>query len=206
METVLRCSAERTPLVLVLEDLHWADGTSLALLEHLLTLTAGVPVLVVCVMRPYREHGSWQLRERVAEAYCERHVDLLLDPLSEADSETLVGNLLRVGGLPVELTTRILDRAEGNPFYVEEVIRSLLDQVIIVQEEETDRWHVTREVADIAIPDTFQGVLVARIDRLQEDTKRVLQMASVVGRIFLYRLLASLAAAERRLGEHLSSL
>jgi len=218
VEIVVRCSAERAPLVLVLEDLHWADGTSLALLEHLLPLVENAPLLLVAVFRPYREHRSWQLREVAAEGHGERHVDLLLEPLTATHSQELVGNLLRVGGLPKELTARILARAEGNPFYVEEVIRSLLDEGTIAREEATGGWRVMRKVGDIAIPDTLQGVLVARIDRLQEDTRQVLQMASVIGRVFLYRLLAALASAtaaaeatalaasERELDAHLSRL
>ena len=81
-----------------------------------------------------------------------------------------------------QLKARIQERAEGNPFYLEEILRSLIDEGAIVQEEATGRWLATRDVAEIAIPDTLQGVLLARIDRLQEETKRVLQMASVIGR------------------------
>ena len=109
-------------------------------------------------------------------------------------------------GLPQKLKWRILSRAEGNPFYVEEIIRSLMDSGAIVRDEATGRWRATRDVADIAIPDTLHGVLMARIDRLQEETKRVLQLASVIGRIFLYRVLAAIAWEERELDDHLLTL
>jgi len=206
VESVVLCIAEQNPLVLVLEDLHWADATSLALLDHLLPLIERVPLLIVAVFRPHKDHGSWGLRATGAQQYADRHTDLHLEPLTSPNSEALVGNLLRVGALPEELAARILGRAEGNPFYVEEIIRSLLDDGTIEQDEETDGWCVTREVDQIAIPDTLQGVLLARIDRLQDDTKRVLQLASVIGRIFLYRLLAAIAEEESRLDAHLVTL
>jgi tetratricopeptide (TPR) repeat protein len=104
------------------------------------------------------------------------------------------------------LKWRILSRAEGNPFYVEEIIRSLMDSGAIVQDEATGCWQAIRDVADIAIPDTLYGVLMARIDRLQEETKRVLQLAAVIGRIFLYRVLAAIAREERELDDHLLTL
>jgi class 3 adenylate cyclase/tetratricopeptide (TPR) repeat protein/type II secretory pathway predicted ATPase ExeA len=206
VETLLEGMAQQHPLVIVCEDLHWADPTSVELLERLLALTDRAPLLFICVFRPQTEHGCWRLRETAARTYGHRHTDLWLDPLSAVESETLVGNLLYAEGLPPKLKERILSHAEGNPFYVEEIIRSLMDSGAIVQDEATGRWQATQEVADIAIPDTLQGVLMARIDRLQEETKRVLQLAAVIGRIFLYRVLAAIAREERELDAHLLNL
>jgi len=206
METLIECAAAERPLVLVCEDLHWADPTSVELLEQLLALTDRASLLLICVFRPEREHGCWRIRETAARDYRHRHTDLWLDSLSAAQSEALVGNLLRVEDLPPKLKWRILSHAEGNPFYVEEIIRSLIDDRAIVRDEATGRWRATREVADIAIPDTLHGVLMARIDRLREDTKRVLQMAAVIGRIFLYRVLTAIAEEERKLDDHLLTL
>jgi tetratricopeptide (TPR) repeat protein len=122
------------------------------------------------------------------------------------ESLTLVSNLLCIQDLSGALRKHILSRAEGNPFYVEEVIRSLIGRGAIVQEEASGRWTATRDVAEIPIPDTLHGVLMARIDRLQEEAKRVLQMAAVIGRIFLYRVLAHIAQDERRLDAELLTL
>jgi ABC-type oligopeptide transport system substrate-binding subunit/class 3 adenylate cyclase len=206
VQTLTQCAASERPLVLVCEDLHWADPTSIELLEQVLALTERVPLLLLCVFRPVKDHGSWRLRETAARSHPNRHTDLALDPLTPVESETLVANLLRIEDLPDVLRERILSRAEGNPFYVEEVIRSLIDQGAIVQEEATGRWTATRAVAEIPIPDTLQGVLMARIDRLQEEVKRVLQMASVIGRIFLYRVLAEIAEEQRKLDDRLLTL
>lgn len=214
VETLVECAAWQRPLVIVCEDLHWADPTSVELMEQLLALTDRAPLLLLCVFRPQAEHGIWRIKEIAARSYGHRHTDLWLDSLSAAESRALVGNLLQVEGLPQGLRERILSRAEGNPFYVEEIIRSLVDSEVIVRDEATDpstglrkgRWVATRNVTDIAIPDTLHGVLTARIDRLQEETKRVLQLAAVIGRVFFYRVLATIAQKERELDEHLLAL
>jgi ABC-type oligopeptide transport system substrate-binding subunit/class 3 adenylate cyclase len=206
VETLIECTAQQHPLVIVCEDLHWADPTSIDLLEQLLALTDRVPLLFVCIFRPERKQGCWRIKEAAARLYSHRHTDLWLDPLSAAESKVLVGNLLRVEGLPYELRERILSHAEGNPFYVEEIIRSLMDSGAIVRDEATGRWQAAQDVADIAIPDTLHGVLVARIDRLQEETKQILQLAAVIGRVFFHRVLAAIAQKERELDEHLLTL
>jgi len=206
VQTLVECAASEHPLVLVCEDLHWADATSIGLLEQVLALTERVPLLLIAVFRPVKDHGCWRFRELAAQTYTQRYTDLLLEPLTAAESQTLVANLLEIEDLPQVLRQRILGRAEGNPFYVEEVIRWLIDRGAVVRDDTTGTWRATREVAEIPIPDTVQGVLMARIDRLQEDTKRVLQMAAVIGRIFLYRVLAAIAKQERHLDEQLRTL
>jgi len=206
MDTMTRSAANERPLVVVCEDLHWADPSSLELLEHLMGLADRASLLLICAFRPYRDHGCWRIREMAGRSYPHRHIDLLLAPLSAADSEVLVGNLLRVEALPRPLRMRILDHAEGNPFYVEEVIRSLIDSGAIVYDEAMEQWEAIQRVEDITIPDTLQGVLMARIDRLQEDARRVLQMASVIGRIFPYRVLVAIAHEEKDLDHQLSTL
>jgi ABC-type oligopeptide transport system substrate-binding subunit/class 3 adenylate cyclase len=205
METLIECAAAR-PLVLVCEDMHWADPTSLELLESLLALTDRTSLLLVCVFRPVREHGSWGIREVAARDYGHRHTRIELEPLTTDESQVLVANLLRLEDLPLALKERMLEAAEGNPLYVEEIIRSLIDEEAIARDEASGRWLATRAVSDIPVPETLEGVLLARIDRLQQDTRRVLQMASVIGRMFLYRLLEALVQEERRLDAHLLAL
>jgi len=203
VETLVGRAAGRRPLVLACEDLHWADPTSLELLQQLLSLTDRVPLLLLCVLRPERSHGCWRIIETAARDYPHRHTDLRLGPLSGAESEVLVGNLLSlscardatrcVEDLPEQLRSGVLDRAEGNPFFVEEILRSLIDGGIIGHDEAAGRWYATRDLVDIPIPDTLHGALSARIDRLEPETKRVLQLASVVGRIFSYPVLFAIA-------------
>lgn len=208
VEILLECTAQQQPLVVVCEDLHWADPTSIELLEYLLPLTNRVSLLFICVFRPEREHACWRIKESIAPRY--RHTDLELSTLSSAESMLLMSNLLHVQDLHPELCTRILSHAEGNPFYVEEIIRSLINSGAIVRDDApgtsvttAGHWHATGNVTAIVIPDTLQGVLMSRIDRLQEESKRILQLAAVIGRIFLYRILAAIAQAEYEVDKHL---
>jgi ABC-type oligopeptide transport system substrate-binding subunit len=117
-----------------------------------------------------------------------------------------VRNLTGTDDLPQKLVYRILAQAEGNPFYVEEILRALIDAGVLVRSTSEEPWQVVREVDGIAIPETILGVLTARIDRLQRDTRYVLQLASVVGRIFARPVLAALAESVDNLDHHLAIL
>ena len=206
VETLTECAAGQGPLVLVCEDLHWADATSLDLLQQLFSLSDRCSLLIICVFRPRRERGCWALREVAARDYPHRHTDLTLQALSSAHSEALIHNLLQSESVPAAFRARVLRTAEGNPFFVEEILRGLIDQGVVVADEQTGGWRVTEGAADVRLPETLQGVLMARIDRLLEDTRRVLQIASVIGRIFHYRVLAAIAEEDRKLDAHLVTL
>jgi DNA-binding SARP family transcriptional activator/class 3 adenylate cyclase/predicted ATPase len=190
VEALVAGAARRGPLVVVCEDLHWADPTSLELLERLLALTDRGLLLFICVFRPQTERDCWRIKETAARRYAHRHTDLVLGPLSDAESEVLAGYLLRVEGLSPRLRARILDRAEGNPFYVEEILRSLIGDGSIVHDAPTGRWYAARDVDRIPVPDTLHGLLMARIDRLEVRPRHVLQLAAVAGRIFSYPVLS----------------
>ena len=110
------------------------------------------------------------------------------------DSRTLVGNLLTIESLPEETRNLILAKAEGNPFFVEEVIRMLIDRGAI--ERRDDKWVATFRATDIEIPDTLQGLLLARIDRLPPESKRTLRVAAVIGRQFGLAMLERLLEAK----------
>ncbi len=179
--------AARQPLALVLDDVHWADSTSLALLEFLLAVTEEAPVLLCLLLRPERDHGSWRVNDVAGQRFSHRHTEVVLKPLESSAAEQLVSSLLALPDFPVEVTELILQKAEGNPFFIEEVIRALIEAGILVQEG--DRWRATRRAATLDIPDNIQGVLLSRIDHLPEDAKRALQTASVIGRLFPLDLL-----------------
>lgn len=206
VETVISHTAQQQPLVVVCEDLHWADPSSLELLQRLLALSGRVPVLWICLLRPVHRPPFLRIEETARRLVPQRYTSLSLAPLSPAESETLVGNLLRVGGLPSTLKERILQQAEGNPFYVEEILRSLIGAGAVAPDEARGHWQAVRDVTEIAIPNTLQGVLMERIDRLGEDTKRVLQAASVIGRVFPYRVLQAIVEQKEELVRHLAIL
>ncbi|CAN5182642.1 adenylate/guanylate cyclase domain-containing protein [soil metagenome] len=189
----LRASASLMPTVIVLDDLHWADTASLDLLLGVAGLVEDLPLVITCLLRPDKDAPSWSAIERVRSKLSGPYTEILLEPLDAAHSKEPLGNLLYIEDLPESVRNLILDKAEGNPFFVEEVIRALIDSEYIVQEN--SHWRATREIVNVTIPDTLTGVLSARIDRLPENTKHVAQTAAVLGRIFAYRALMATCAA-----------
>ncbi len=168
--------AARSPVIAVVEDIHWADGALLDLLEELAEKVVG-PALFLCPARPEvtTRRPGWGGGRR-------NFSSIALEPLSLEDADRLVGFLLEVEDLPAGVHARILERAEGNPFFLEEIVRHLIDEGLIVRVD--DRWRASAAIGDVEIPDTVQGVLAARIDLLEPVEKRALQRAAVVGRVF----------------------
>ncbi len=198
--------ATSRPTVLVFEDLHWADESSALLLEHLLPLTGRLPLLFLITSRPYRQSPLSGFRQVAARDHKAQYEEVVLAPLSESDSIRLARNLLNIDHMPAEMQAMIVAKASGNPFYLEEIIRALIDTGAVRFDEAGGRWQATSTAKTIAIPDTVQGVIMARVDRLEEDIKRVLQTASVIGRSFIYRVLAAVSHAGSALDQHLSEL
>ena len=164
------------PAIVVIEDIHWADDPLLDLLEELADRVAG-PLLFVCPSRPdlAQRRTGWGGGKR-------NFSSIFLEPLSHDDATTLVEVLLAVDDLPDETRESILARADGNPLFLEEIIRHLIDEGRIVRDG--GRWRATEHVGEIVIPDTVQAVLAARIDLLPAVERSALLSASVVGRVF----------------------
>jgi class 3 adenylate cyclase/tetratricopeptide (TPR) repeat protein len=198
--------AQTRPVVLVFEDLHWMDESSALLLEHLLPLVDQVPLLICFIGRPDPRTPAAKLPEIAGKDYLNQYTEIRLSPLSQTYSAQLLRNLLEISNLPPSVGKTIIQKAEGNPFFLEEIIRSLIDSGVFVHDQAGGRWRATAQVEAITIPDTVQGVIVARLDRLDEDVKRVLRKASVIGRSFLYRVLRAVEDASRELDEHLTEL
>jgi class 3 adenylate cyclase len=183
---LLACSARR-PLVLLLEDLHWADPSSVEMLVRLLPLAFEAPLLFCCITRPERISAGWKLASAMQEVFGAGLVEITLRQLDPLESSQVVANLLDSLELPAQITGLILKKAEGNPFYIEELIRTLVDNGVIARQAEG--WAVQREVTALDIPETLQGLLLARIDRLPEEARRLLRVAAVIGRQFSLPLL-----------------
>ena len=196
--------ATERPLVLMFEDLHWTDPTSLDLIEKLMPLTSELPLMILAVFRPQIEEPSWRFHEVAARDYAQRYKSIELKPLDESNSRALVASLLEIEDLPESVRSLILTKAEGNPFYVEEVIRSLLDSELVVREG--GHWHATQAIESIAVPDTLAGVINARLDRLDDESRRVAQSASVIGRAFEFDTLSDIYGASRTLDPALTEL
>ncbi len=194
LRRLFQALAARRPLVLVIEDLHWADPSSVDLLVRLLPLASSVPLLVCLVTRPDRDSPGWRLVTAARELLGGSLTEINLQALSDSDSRRLVANLLEIEALSDETRSLILKKAEGNPFFVEEVIRMLIERGSVVRSERG--WVVASSIEAIDIPDNLQGLLLARIDRLPEEVKHTLRVAAVIGRQFPVRVLEQVLEEE----------
>jgi len=184
--------ARKQPLVLVLEDLHWADESSTLLLDHLLPLVDRAPILICVTSRPEPGTYVFHLRETASARFERRFAEILLAPLSAGESEALIRSLLDTESLSYRVLEEIVKKSEGNPFFVEEIIRSLTERGVLERDPVAGRWTICPGVETISVPDTIQGVIMARVDLLSEELKQVLRSASVIGRVFLYRILRNI--------------
>ncbi|MGZ8624190.1 MAG: ABC transporter substrate-binding protein [Actinomycetota bacterium] len=189
VRTLLSRLAEDRPVVVALEDLHWADATSVQLLERLLGDTEHAALLLVLTMRPERDHPAWRVKEEAARDLPHRSREIALEALSGDAGRELLDALIGVGTLPPEMARRILEPAEGNPFFLEELVRSLADAGALVREG--DIWRFDHAVP-IEIPPTVEKVILSRIDRLSPDAHTTLTAASVLGRQFGLPMLEAL--------------
>jgi class 3 adenylate cyclase/tetratricopeptide (TPR) repeat protein len=189
-----RGSAMR-PLVLVFEDLHWVDGASEEYIASLMDSVAGMPLLLLPTYRVGYEppFGTRSYTSTIT-----------LASLSESESVALAESIVGSAQLPAELRAALLAKAEGVPLFVEEVAKTLVDLGVLRRER--DGLVLARAMSDVSVPDTIQGIIMARLDRLGDDGKRTVQLASVIGRQFLLRLLDRVAGMADRLDGLLSEL
>lgn len=196
LSSLLQACAVKQPLAMVLDDIHWADPASVELVTQLFPLVKSAPILFCMLTRPDDETPGWRLVTQARETLGDRLAELTLLPLAPEDSRQLVANLLEIEALPVSVRDTILKKAEGNPFFVEEVIRMLIDTGGIILSE--GRWQAGKSIESVEIPDNLQSLLLARIDRLPDESKRTLRIAAVIGRQFSVNVLEQVM---RRLGE-----
>jgi class 3 adenylate cyclase/tetratricopeptide (TPR) repeat protein len=196
--------ATEAPLVIVLDDLHWADEASLNLLTSLVTLIESQPILFICLSRPDHTVSAWDTIQEIQQALTVSYYLVHLQPLQRDQTDLLLENLLGIKDLPKAVRDLIVEKADGNPFFIEEIIRSLIETHQIVREN--SHWQAVSAEANLALPNTLRGVLNARIDRLPETTKHVLQNAAVVGRSFDLQVLKRLMNLNGDLVVHIQYL
>jgi ABC-type oligopeptide transport system substrate-binding subunit/class 3 adenylate cyclase len=195
--------AEEGPVVLAIDDLHWADPTSVQLTERLLPLTEEAALLLIAAGRSERDHPYWNVKETAARRFAHRTRDVELEPLSGDADQELLNALVGPGTLPVELEKRILTHAEGNPFYLEELVGSLVDAGALARQGEG--WRFDHD-AQVELPPTVEKVILARIDRLTPRCHDVLTAASVLGRRFGLSLLEGVTGGNGELRDSLTEL
>lgn len=196
---LLSALAKRQPTVICLEDIHWADPPFLEWLRHLMT-EFPIPALFLCIYRTPFELFTGQQQQALGRVYRE----IRLQDLSPSETQEMMESLLNSSEIPLELRRFVHEKVEGNPFYLEELIHSLIESETLA---ETDgSWRLTRPLVETVISPTIQGVIAARLDRLAWETRRVLQEASVIGRHFLYSILERITEIAESLRECLNRL
>jgi len=196
--------AQRHPVIMVFEDLHWADPSSVTLIEYLFGLAFYIPVMLICATRFDRETNFWKVKESNKIDYKDEIHEMILWPLTDYECRQVITRLLQIDQIPTDMEQLILSRAEGNPLFLEEVLRSLIEQEIIQYQD--NQWKITRAVTEVDIPNTLQGVLTARLDRLENDVRAVLQVAAVIGRVFPRFILGPMVPEPDKLADALSKL
>ena len=188
--TLLEAAASVQPLILVIEDLHWADDAMLGFIEYFADWSTDVPVLLLCTARPelYERRLGWGGGKR-------NSASIALSPLTEDETARLVAALLSEAVLPVETQAALMERSGGNPLYAEEFVRMLTDRAIL---ERRGRVLHIAEDAEIPVPDNVQGLIAGRLDTLPPDRKSLLQDAAVMGKVFWSGAVAEMARRDER--------
>jgi class 3 adenylate cyclase/tetratricopeptide (TPR) repeat protein len=183
-------SGERA-LVLVFDDIHWGAPTFLDLVEHISDWSRGSPILMVCMARSdlLDVRPAWGGGKLNAAT-------VTLEPLTEEQARALVANLLGSANLPAQLTGGIVERAEGNPLFLEETFAMLVDEGLVVRED--DRWRVTGDPSAVTLPPSIQALLAARLDHLSPEEQRVLEAAAVIGKDFFVGAVQELMPEDAR--------
>jgi class 3 adenylate cyclase/tetratricopeptide (TPR) repeat protein len=187
--------SENKPLTLAVEDLHWVDRTSEEFLTYLIGWLANARILLILLYRPEYTH-QWGSKSYYSQ--------IGMDQLPTRTSAELVQSILEEGEVVPELRELILSRAAGNPLFMEEFTHTLLENGSI--EKKDHEYVLIRQASDIQVPDTIQGVIAARMDRLEDNLKRTMQVASVIGRDFAYRILQTITQMREELKSYLINL
>ncbi len=193
-DLIIRVSQEK-PLVLAVEDLHWVDKTSEEFLDYLIGWLATTHILFVLLYRPEYTH-QWG-----SKSY---YTKIGLDQLGTTSSTGLVKAILEEGDVAPELKQLILNRAAGNPLFMEEFTHTLLENGSIQRKD--NQYVLSRSASDIQVPDTIQGIIAARMDRLEQNLKQTMQVASVIGRDFAFRILQTITGMREELKSYLLNL
>lgn len=197
-------STEISPLVIMIEDLHWSDLSTIELLESLFHLTENERILFINVFRPNHLKTGNRIINTINEKLNVYYVEINVRPLDDRMGESLINNILKIKGLQHSVVRQVVQRSGGNPFFIEEVVRSFLDEGAVIKAN--GEFKVTDKIESVFIPQTINDVLMARIDRLDDETKNLVKVASVIGRNFFYRILSEVGKKINDIDKRISYL
>ncbi|MBS1250074.1 MAG: Photosystem I assembly protein Ycf3 [Chloroflexi bacterium] len=183
--------ARRQPLFLILEDLHWADEASIKLFVFLLNSLKHTPLVLCGVSRSFSEDGLSEIISKASRRLPEHFQKIKVKPLSKTQSEELFSRLVGDADLPKTFVKQIIQRSSGNPLFLEELLRMLIDSNQIIRKNGT--WKLGEEGESIGIPATLEALALTRFDRLLPEQRRIVQVAAVIGRDFNFNVLSEVA-------------
>jgi len=196
---ILTSLADSAPTVFFLEDLHWADPSFVELLRRT-CLEMRQPAIVLCAYRPTFSLFTGHQLSSIGKYYHE----IQLQNLSLSVAQNMLESLLKSETIPAELKRWVQSKAEGNPFYLEELVNTLIESETLIRDNGS--WKLARAITESDISSSLHGLISGRLDRLEKQTKRILQEASVIGRDFLYEILKRITELEERIDGELSHL
>jgi len=199
VQTILSALSQRMPTIICLEDLHWADPSFMELLRFVLS-EFKYPVLFICLYRPsislFTSHQLSGLRLKYHE--------IQLHDLSLSEAQSMLESLLKAKDIPRDLWRYAQEHVGGNPFYLEEVTNALIDGKALILRN--GAWRLDQPISQIDLPSTIHGIIAARLDHMESESKRILQEASVIGRSFLYDILKKVTELKEKCDMCLSAL
>ena len=197
--------AKQRPTVFAVGDLQFADASSLQLLKHCLSICEHAPVLWLISFRSDRNSPAWEFRHHVETEYGHRLTTVDLPPLSREESRDLIAQMIGRNALADKTAAFVIEKADGNPYYLREIIYALIDQGL-VRQEAAEGWRQTQPIESFDLPGSLRGLLLARIDRLSIEERRVLQIAAVIGPLFWRKVLEALVGDASQLTLWLTNL
>jgi len=186
---LLEVIARRRPLVALIEDLHWAEPALFDLIDHVVQLTAGAPILLLCTARP-------EVTERRPGWPPEESAVVRLGPLSDHEVQSLLVGLLGTAGTEARIGSKIVEAAGGNPLFVEQLVSMLIDEGLLVRDD--GHWVGRGDFTTVHVPTTISALLETRLDRLDALERNTLERAAVIGKIFSRSSVAALLPDEHR--------
>jgi len=199
VKIIIASFAQKGPTVICLEDLHWTDPSFLELVRSILKEFKD-PILILCIYRPTLKLFAPPHTAPPADSFRE----IELKDLSRSETESMVESLLGTKDIPPDFRRFVNEKVDGNPFYLEEVVNALIDSNTLVREN--GGWKLMRQISAASISSSIREVITARVDNLGEDTKRILQEASVIGRTFLKEILLNITELKESLNDALNTL
>jgi class 3 adenylate cyclase/tetratricopeptide (TPR) repeat protein len=199
IQSILSGLAKRAQTIFFFEDLHWADPSFVELLRGVLKEIRD-PAIVISAYRPTFKLFTGQEIKRIGKTYQE----IWLQDLSRSEAEEMLHSLLGTENIPSDLKRFVQNKAQGNPFYLEEMINSLIDSGVLIQDDGS--WKIERKLFEFDISPTIHGVISGRLDHLNPDTKRLLQEASVIGKTFPYEILNKITSLRQDMDSHINML